>query len=117
MSIRIPATQPKLCLHFGCIDRAGHHAHAPDGSMIEHSLKQWMGHLDGMLSADLIDRWLTHWFEAADGTHMTFIAKPDHSVDSRPGSWCGFLMPGKATLEIALEVAREAWPNLTVWGK
>ncbi len=71
--------------------------------------------MDGKLHTEVNDRWLAHYFEAADGTHMTFIAKKDNSVDDRPGSWCGFLMPGKISLEAALQVALSYWSKLPVW--
>ncbi len=111
----IPATQPRQCLHFGCIDRAGHHVHSPARSAIDSTLKEWIGNMDGQLHTETTDRWLRHRFEAADGTQITFIAKRDNNVDTRPGSWCGFVMPGNRSLDTALRVAQLAWPQLPIW--
>jgi len=108
-------TQPKVCLHFGCIDRPGHFVHSPDGSPVDYHMKHWIQKLDSLVHAERTDRWLTHWFEAEDGSQITVIARRDNEIDSRPGSWCGFIMPGNSPLETALRVAREAWPKHHIW--
>jgi len=109
-------TSPDVCLHFGCIGRSGHYANHPDGERANpNPWGKWMSGMDGKLHSEDHDRWLTHWFEASDGSKMTFIAKKDNSVDSRPGSWCGFLMPEHRELEYALKIAQGAWPQLLVW--
>lgn len=118
----IPKTQPPCCLHFGCLGGKGHFVHAPwqvpAGVSVQTVVSQFrpfMEGMDGRLHDEAIDRWLTHWFEAADGSQMTFIAKRDRTVDTRQGSWCGFLMPGNLPLKTALRVAMESFPNVKVW--
>lgn len=122
--MNLPRTQPPHCFYFGCKDRPGHYTFVPDvlphpdllcGERENREYDQFLGSLDGRMHDEQSERWLTHWFEAADGSQMTLIAKRDRSVDTRPGSWCGFLMPGNSPLNTALRVAREAFPNLTVW--
>lgn len=117
----IPPTQPDLVWHFGCIGRPGHYARPERGKVTKLAevsrvwIREWLQQLDGKLHDEASDRWLTHWIEAADGSQMTLIAKRDYSVDTRPGSWCAFLMPGNSPLKTALRVAQEAFPDLKVW--
>lgn len=119
----IPPTSPTCCLYFGCLNRHGHYVHFPENHRSINdvskllSTKDWIESMDGCLHDEQSDQWLIHCFQAADKTQMTFIAKRDRSVDTRPGSWAGFLMPGVLQLATALQVARKAFPNLKVWSE
>lgn len=109
---------PTHVWHFGCSNgRPGHYATSPGSNLdpFYDEVQRWVESMDGKLHSEQSDVWLTHRFEAANGGLMTFIARRDRTTDTRPGSWCGFLIPGIPNLYDSFVAARAAFPHLRIW--
>lgn len=110
---------PTHIWHFGCSNgRPGHYATAhpttiPDPFYDE--VRKWVESMDGKLHSEQFNVWLTHRFETENQMQVTFIARRDRTTDTRPGSWCGFLIPGFVHIDEAIAMSRAAFPNLRIW--
>jgi len=105
-------------LYFGCVDRVGHHLFDKRLTMlsstvvgVDGSQLRWMRSLDGVLPPQDGLR-----IDGEARLHVlhgwTVIAFWDRSVDSRPNSNSVFFIPGVKPFEVALAMAREAFPSV-----
>jgi hypothetical protein len=95
--------------YFGCIGDVGHFVWNIHGQRVANT-SPWGDEVDGGLCP------AGKQVEGAASLHhedgWTALAFWDRSVDSRPGSNSVFLIEGEYDFESAVEVAREAFPQI-----
>jgi hypothetical protein len=105
-------------VYFGCWRQSGHYfwRRASDGAMRNawdaKDIVPWGHHVDGGLfprGSEPRSQGDAHVFHK-DG--WTALAFPDNTVDRRPGSWSVFCLPATYDGPEALEIARDAFPEV-----